>query len=57
MLEVARNFNPRVYKVEKVEELQPEWFQGFATVGVIGANETPKWMLNDAAARIEAMAA
>jgi len=56
MLEVARSFNPRVYKVEKVEELQPEWFQSVATVGLIGANETPEWMLNDAAARIEAMA-
>jgi len=56
MLEVARSFNPRVFKVEKVEELQPDWFHGIATVGVIGANETPEWMLNEAAVRIEAMA-
>ncbi|MGE5302841.1 MAG: hypothetical protein ACM3TN_05900 [Alphaproteobacteria bacterium] len=56
MLEVALSFNPRVYKIEKVEELQPEWLQGVATVGVIGANETPDWMVDDAVKRIQAMA-
>ena len=56
MLEVARSFNSQVYKIEKVDELQPEWFHSVATVGVIGANETPEWMLNEAVARIEAMA-
>ena len=56
MLEVAQSFNSRVYKIEKVDELQPEWLQGLATVGVIGANETPDWMLDDAVERIKAMA-
>ncbi|MBI2228614.1 MAG: hypothetical protein HYU46_05875 [Deltaproteobacteria bacterium] len=56
MLEVALSFNPRVYKIEKVEQLQPEWVQGVATVGVIGANETPDWMVDDVAKRIKAIA-
>jgi 4-hydroxy-3-methylbut-2-enyl diphosphate reductase len=56
MLEVARSFNPRVYKIEKVEELQLEWVQDVSTVGVIGANETPDWMVSDVAERIQAMA-
>jgi SpoVK/Ycf46/Vps4 family AAA+-type ATPase len=56
MLEVALSFNPKVYKIEKVEELQLDWFQGVATVGVIGANETPDWMVDEAVERIKAMA-
>jgi len=39
-----------------VEQFQPEWVQGVATVGVIGANETPDWMVDDAAKRIKTMA-
>jgi 4-hydroxy-3-methylbut-2-enyl diphosphate reductase len=56
MLEVALTFNPRVYKIEKIEEFQPEWVQDVATVGVIGANETPEWMINEVAERIKAVA-
>lgn len=56
MVEVARSFNPKVYKIEKVEELQPEWVQGVATVGVIGANETPDWMIDDLLERIKSTA-
>jgi len=39
-----------------VEQLEPEWVQGVATVGVIGANETPDWMVDDVAKRIKAIA-
>jgi 4-hydroxy-3-methylbut-2-enyl diphosphate reductase len=56
MIEVALTFNPKVYKIEKVEQLQPEWLQDAATVGVIGANETPDWMVDDVVKRIKAMA-
>lgn len=56
MLEVALSFNPKVYKIEKVEQLQPEWVQDVATVGVIGANETPDWMVDDVVSRIKAIA-
>ena len=41
---------------DKVEQFQPEWVQGAATVGVNGANETPDWMVDDAAKRIKTMA-
>jgi 4-hydroxy-3-methylbut-2-en-1-yl diphosphate reductase len=55
MLEVALSFNPKVYKIEKVEELQPEWVHDVATVGVIGANETPDWMVDDVIRQLKAM--
>lgn len=57
MLEVARAFNSNVYKIEKVDELRREWFRGKERVGVIGANETPDWMVDEAVERIKSLAA
>lgn len=56
MLEVALSFNPKSYKIEKMEQLQTEWVRGVATVGVIGANETPDWMVEEVVERIKSMA-
>lgn len=55
MLEVARAFNPCAYKLEKVDQLERKWFQGKEKVGVIGANETPGWMLDEVVERINSM--
>ena len=57
MVEVARAFNTHVYKIEKVADLQLEWLRGMEKVGIIGANETPDWMINEAIERIKGMAA
>ncbi len=57
MLEVARAFNANAYKIEKVDDLKFEWLRGKEKVGIIGANETPDWMINEAIERIKSMAA
>lgn len=57
MLEVGRAFNPNVYKIEKLDDLRPGWFFGKEKVGVIGANETPEWMVDEAVERIRSLAA
>lgn len=57
MVEVARAFNANVYKIEKVGELRPEWFRGKEKVGVIGANETPDWLVDEAIKKIKSTAA
>jgi 4-hydroxy-3-methylbut-2-en-1-yl diphosphate reductase len=57
MLEVARAFNQHVHKIEKIDDLQIDWLQGKEKVGIIGANETPEWMMNEAIERIKSMAA
>ena len=57
MLEVARAFNAHAHKIEKVDDLKPEWLRGKEKVGIIGANETPDWMINEAIERIKSMAA
>jgi (E)-4-hydroxy-3-methyl-but-2-enyl pyrophosphate reductase len=56
MLEVARAFNPRVYKIERVDDLRVEWFESKDRVGIIGANETPDWMVDEAVERIKSLA-
>jgi len=57
MIEVARTFNANVHTIEKVDDLKSEWFRGKAKVGIIGANETPAWMMDDAVERIRSLAA
>jgi 4-hydroxy-3-methylbut-2-enyl diphosphate reductase len=57
MVEVARAFNAQVHKIEKVDDLQIDWLRGKDKVGIIGANETPDWMINEAIERIKSMAA
>jgi 4-hydroxy-3-methylbut-2-enyl diphosphate reductase len=57
MLEVARAFNTHAHKIEKVDDLKLEWLRGKETVGIIGANETPDWMIGEAIERIKSMAA
>ncbi len=56
MLEVARVFNPCVYKIEKIDDLRPDWFKGKEKVGVMGANETPDWMVDEAVEKIKLLA-
>jgi 4-hydroxy-3-methylbut-2-enyl diphosphate reductase len=57
MLEVACAFNSNVHKIEKVDDLKLDWLRGKEKVGIIGANETPDWMINEAIERIKSMAA
>lgn len=57
MVEVAKAFNPCVFKIDKIEQLQPRWFLGMEKVGVIGANETPDEMVDEVVQWIKSMAA
>ena len=44
-------------KSKKWTDLKLEWLRGKEKVGIIGANETPEWMINEAIERIKSMAA
>lgn len=57
MEEVARAFNGNVHRIEKVEDLERGWFTGKSRVGIIGANETPDKLVDEAVERIRSMAA
>ncbi len=56
MLETAHQCAAKVYKIEKVDDIRAEWFQGLDRLGIIGSNETPNWMVDDAVARIRELA-
>jgi len=37
--------NPNSHLIEGPGEIQPQWLQGVATVGICGATSTPKWLM------------
>ena len=47
--EVCRRANPRTHVVEEASEIEPEWFNGIASVGICGATSTPKWLMQEVA--------
>ncbi len=57
MEEVARAFNDNVYRIEKIEDLNPAWFTGKSRIGIVGANETTDELVDGAVERIKSMAA
>ena len=42
---ICKNANPRSYKIEKPEDISPEWIKEGDNVGICGATSTPKWQL------------
>ena len=52
LFEVCRAANPRTHKIEEAAELQAEWFEGAASVGICGATSTPKWLMQQVAEAI-----
>lgn len=57
LYEICRSANPRTYFIEDAGELQREWFDGVATVGISGATSTPQWLMEKVKAAIEQMVA
>lgn len=53
---VCRSVNPRTFFVSSPDELQKEWFEGVRRVGICGATSTPRWLMEQVAARIREIA-
>ena len=47
LYQVCKDTNPNTYFVSKVEELQPEWFEGGSSIGICGATSTPMWLMEE----------
>jgi 4-hydroxy-3-methylbut-2-enyl diphosphate reductase len=45
--------NPRTRFITDASELRSEWLAGAETIGVCGATSTPKWLMEQVAARAE----
>jgi 4-hydroxy-3-methylbut-2-enyl diphosphate reductase len=52
LFQVVNQTNPRSYFVENEQELQDEWFEHAASVGICGATSTPMWLMQRVADRI-----
>jgi len=51
---VCERVNPRSYFVSTVDEIDYSWFEGANSVGVCGATSTPRWLMDDVKAAVEA---
>lgn len=49
---LCRKTNIRTYHIESAAELKLEWFRPDDNVGVCGATSTPRWLLEEVAAKI-----
>lgn len=49
---LCKKTNIRTYHIESVDELNSKWFRADDNVGVCGATSTPRWLLEDVAAKI-----
>ncbi len=50
---VAKGANPRTHFIEDLAELDREWFNGAANVGISGATSTPQWYMEEVKRTIE----
>ena len=56
LYDVCRSHNGRSYNIEEASELDARWFEGVESVGICGATSTPRWLMEDVARGVEAMA-
>jgi len=55
MVETAKSCTDKVFEIKHPDDIKPNWFTGTNSVGVIGANETPEWMVEETVIRLEAL--
>ncbi|MCF0236642.1 MAG: 4-hydroxy-3-methylbut-2-enyl diphosphate reductase [Bacteroidaceae bacterium] len=55
LFEACRKVNPRTYLVDDPAMIQADWFADAKSVGICGATSTPKWLMEDCAARVNAL--
>ena len=47
LYDVCLKENPRSYKIESKDEIDPSWFRDGDSIGICGATSTPKWLLEE----------
>ena len=55
LAELAEMNGAHAYHIEGPDELQAEWFDGIATAGLMSGASTPGWLVDEVAARMEAL--
>jgi 4-hydroxy-3-methylbut-2-enyl diphosphate reductase len=55
LAELAQSSGARAYHIEGPDELQPQWFAGVSTAGLMSGASTPGWLVDQVAERMEAL--
>ncbi|MBQ6437273.1 MAG: 4-hydroxy-3-methylbut-2-enyl diphosphate reductase [Bacteroidales bacterium] len=55
LFDLCRSVNPRSRWLEDASQIDPSWFSEGDTVGVCGATSTPKWQLEETAAKVSSL--
>jgi len=55
LAELAEQGGARSHHIEGPDELQPQWFDGVATAGLMSGASTPGWLVDQVAERMEAL--
>lgn len=53
LYQVCLSENPRSYFIENEEEIEVDWFQNVARVGICGATSTPMWLMEQVKAFVD----
>ena len=49
LFSVCKEENPNTHRISRIEEINPDWFEGINSVGICGATSTPQWLMEDIA--------
>ena len=55
MVETAKMYCDKVLMLEHPDKIDPDWFKGLDSVGVVSANETPGWMIDTTIKKLSAL--
>jgi len=55
LYEYCRSVQPRTYLVGGADDVQREWLQGAASIGISGATSTPRWLMEEVAVQLRVM--
>jgi len=53
LYEYCRKVQPATHLIAGADELQPQWTEGAASVGISGATSTPRWLMEEVAERLK----
>lgn len=53
LFQICKSIQPKSYFISQTEDIKPEMILGKENIGVSGATSTPKWLLEDVAARLD----
>ena len=55
LYEYCRKVQPTTYLIGTADEVKAEWLQGAQSVGISGATSTPRWLMEEVAAKLKVM--